>query len=243
MLNLIGMGLGNEKDITLKQLEILKKCDFIYLENYTSKLNFNIKDLEKLIGKEIIISDRELVETKADEIIKNAKDSDVAVLIKGDVFSATTHIDLFLRAKDKIEIKIYHNASIITAVGDCGLSLYNFGKISSIPFNNLNIVGPLNNLKNNLSLGMHSLFLLDLNKDNFMDFKEGLKYLLRELKEDDFAVVLAGIGKENIIKYGKINNLLELKIEAYPQSIIIPGKLHFIEEEMLNLFVVSNNKA
>ena len=38
MLYFVGLGLGDEKDITVKGLEIVKKCDKIYLENYTSVL-------------------------------------------------------------------------------------------------------------------------------------------------------------------------------------------------------------
>ena len=35
---IIGLGLGDEKDISVKGLETIKKCDKIYLENYTSIL-------------------------------------------------------------------------------------------------------------------------------------------------------------------------------------------------------------
>jgi diphthine synthase len=37
-LYMIGLGLADEKDITIKGLEAVKKCDVVYLENYTSKL-------------------------------------------------------------------------------------------------------------------------------------------------------------------------------------------------------------
>lgn len=38
MLYVIGLGLGDVKDITVKGLEIVKSCDLIYLEAYTSIL-------------------------------------------------------------------------------------------------------------------------------------------------------------------------------------------------------------
>ena len=134
-LYLIGLGLNDEKDITIKGLEAIKNCDYIYLESYTSLLlNTSIEKLEKLYGKKIIIADRELVEKKSDEILDNATQNNVAFLVVGDVFSATTHTDLFLRAKEKnIDIKIIHNTSIRTAVGDVGLELYKYGKTTSIP--------------------------------------------------------------------------------------------------------------
>ena len=135
MLNLIGIGLSDEKDITLKGLELVKKSDFVYLENYTSKLNCNVNKLEKLYGKKIILANREAVEGDDNEIIKNAKSKKVSLLIIGDPMSATTHTDLMLRANEnKIKVEIIHNASIFTAVGVIGLQLYKFGKTTSIPF-------------------------------------------------------------------------------------------------------------
>ena len=48
-LYLIGLGLNDEKDITIKGLEAIKNCDYIYLESYTSLLlNTSIEKLEKL---------------------------------------------------------------------------------------------------------------------------------------------------------------------------------------------------
>ena len=60
----IGIGLNDEKDITVKGLEAVKKCDAVYLENYTSVLQVPVKKLEQLYGKKIMLADRELVEKK-----------------------------------------------------------------------------------------------------------------------------------------------------------------------------------
>lgn len=38
MFYLIGLGLGDAKDVTVKGLEIIRKCDRVYLEAYTSIL-------------------------------------------------------------------------------------------------------------------------------------------------------------------------------------------------------------
>lgn len=49
--------------------------------------------------------------------------------------SATTHTDLLLRAQALgIVTHVVHNASIMNAVGACGLQLYSFGQTVSIPF-------------------------------------------------------------------------------------------------------------
>ena len=48
---------------------------------------------------------------------------------------ATTHTDLELRARGQgIPVRVIHNASIMNAVGACGLQLYRFGEAVSIVF-------------------------------------------------------------------------------------------------------------
>ena len=115
-LNFIGIGLNDEKDISVKGLELVKKADFVYLESYTSKLNCNIDYLEKLYGKKIIFADRKLVEMDAEKtILQQAKTREVAFLVVGDVFSATTTTKEEKRMKtnaeyfrDKIMNEIYY---------------------------------------------------------------------------------------------------------------------------------------
>ena len=238
VLNIIGIGLGDEKDISLKGLELVKKSSFVYLENYTSKLNCILDKLEKLYGKKIILADRSLVENK-EEITDNAVKKDVSLLIIGDVFSATTHIDIMQRAIDKgVKVNVVHNASVLTSVGSTGLELYKFGKVTSIPFENKNVVSPITVLKENQKMSLHTLFLLDLNpkEDKFMGVDEAIEYLFRNKVKDCLGVVCCGLGSsKQIIKSGKLSELNK-KFNVYPQCLIIPGKLHFKEEEFLENF-------
>jgi len=247
----IGLGLNNEKDITLNGLEAVKKCDIVYLENYTSIsfiLNCAKENLEKLFGKKIFIANRNLVEANDNEIIENAKTKNVAFLVCGDPLVATTHIDLFLRAKKEfIKCSVVHNASIITAVGITGLQIYKFGKITSIPLENENIETPYSALKDNLILGLHTLFLLDLNpeEDKFLSVNSAIRYLLKvELKRNErifsektFCIGCARIGsKSQIIKYGTAKDLLKFNFGEPVHCLIVPGKLHFMEETALELW-------
>lgn len=81
------------------------------------------------------MADRELVEQGADEILRGSQSEDIALLVVGDPFGATTHTDLVLRAREKgIPFQVVHNASILNAVGCCGLQLYSFGETVSIPY-------------------------------------------------------------------------------------------------------------
>lgn len=240
-LYLIGLGLNDEKDITLKGLAAIKKCKKVYLENYTSKLNCSMKKLEKLYKKKIILADRDLVENKAEKtILKEAKKSNIAFLVIGDPFGATTHIDLVLRAKEmKVKTKMIHNASILTAVGTIGLELCKYGKVTSIPFHNENIKTPIKVLKNNLANRLHTLFLLDLDpkEKKFLSINEAIEYLLKNnVHEDIIAIACTKLGSDSpTIKVGKLKNLKNLKFKKFPQCLIIPSKLHFMEEEALNL--------
>jgi len=239
MLYIIGIGLNDEKDITIKGLETVKKCDIIYLENYTSKLiNCTINNLEKFYNKKIIPADRELVENTK-EIINNAKTKDIAILIIGDPFGATTHINLVSEAKkENIKVKVIHNASILNAIGEIGLELYKYGHVTSIPFDNKNIKTPVEIFNKNYKNDLHTLFLLDLDPKNnrYMTIKEAADYLLKnKINENLIAIGCAAIGSENPeIKTGKLKELKNHKFRKFPQCLIIPAKkLHFVEEEKL----------
>lgn len=246
-LYIIGIGLSDEKDITVKGLEIVKKSDFVYLENYTSVLQCPVSRLEKLYGRKIILADRELVEKKADEILEKAKTNNVAFLVIGDPMSATTHIDLMLRAKEKnIEVKIIHNASVITAVGITGLQLYKFGKTTSIPFpENVKAETPYDVLKLNKENKMHTLILLDIEKNRFMKVNDAIEILLgieERKKENVFTektlvIGCARLGSEDFfIKAGKAEDLLETLFGKPPHCLVVPAELHFMEEEALKEF-------
>lgn len=166
MLYFVGLGLGDAKDITVKGLEIVRKCSRVYLEAYTSILtSTSVPDLEEFYGKKIILADRDLVESGADEILRDANFSDVAFLVVGDPFGATTHSDLDLRAKEAgIQTKSIHNASIMNAIGVTGLQLYNFGSTVSIPFwdSGWEPDSFFEKISENLFRGLHTLCLLDI---------------------------------------------------------------------------------
>ncbi|XP_028358715.1 diphthine methyl ester synthase isoform X1 [Phyllostomus discolor] len=165
MLYLIGLGLGDAKDITVKGLEVVRRCSRVYLEAYTSVLTVGKEALEEFYGRELILADREDVEQEADSILKDADSSDVAFLVVGDPFGATTHSDLVLRATQLgIPYRVVHNASILNAVGCCGLQLYRFGETASIVFwtDSWRPESFFDKVKKNRQNGMHTLCLLDI---------------------------------------------------------------------------------
>jgi diphthine synthase len=250
MLYIIGLGLFDEKDITVKGLEAVKKCDKIYLENYTAVLSASKETLEKFYKKKIELANREFVEQKFEGIIKEAKTKNIALLIVGDALSATTHSEILNEAKKQnVKIIIIHNASIFTAVAETGLQLYKFGKTTSIPFSQKNF-HPENfydALKENKKQELHTLILLDLNpnENKFMTINDAIKILLeieQKRKEKVFTKETLCIGcarlgsNERTIKYGKVEDLENFDFGKEMHCLIVPGKLHFAEEEMLESF-------
>jgi diphthine synthase len=243
---MIGIGLSDEKDITLRGFEAVKSCTHIFLETYTSALACSLEDLERLYQKKVIPVDREFVEAKSHLILEHALHEHVAFLVIGDVFCATTHMDLYLAAQERhIEVHVIHNASVITAIGSVGLEIYKFGKITSIPFpaQHYEPTSYYTILAQNKSIGAHSLILLDLRPDQhkFMTVREACALLLQAEKthqqgiihEATRAIGIAALGRTPTIVDATIKTLMERELKGIPQALILPGPLHFVEEQAL----------
>jgi diphthamide biosynthesis methyltransferase len=86
MLYFIGLGLGDGRDISIRGLEVVKKCAFVYLESYTSILMITREELQEFYGREVIEMDREAVESGCEKMLHDALTKDVAFLVVGDAF-------------------------------------------------------------------------------------------------------------------------------------------------------------
>ena len=249
-LHIIGIGLDNEKDITLKGLEYIKKAQLVYLEVYTAKLNCPLINLAKEYNKQIILADRNMVEGDNNEILEHSKEMDVAFLVIGDPFSATTHLDMMMRAKKQsIKVTITNNASILTAVGITGLQLYKFGKTTSVPYpeENFKPETAYEVIKANKAMELHTLVLLDIKYDlqKFMTINEAIKILLdleEKRKEHVFTketlcIGCARLGSENPrIKAGTAEQILKYDFGAPLHCLLVPGTMHFMEEEAIEMW-------
>ncbi|MFT4250594.1 MAG: diphthine synthase [Candidatus Woesearchaeota archaeon] len=246
MLTLIGLGLCDEKDITLKGLEAIKKAEAVYLEGYTSLLQVPISALEELYKKEVIVLDREAVEITIENVLEKAKNKHVCLLIIGDVFSATTHSDVYLRAKNLgVDVRVIHNASILNAIGQTGIDLYRFGRTTTLvyPEKSYRPESFYDVIAENLSRNLHTLCLLDIktDQDRYMSVPEAIELLLDidSRREEQLLTNKTGVGVARItspnqhIKYGLLTELKTLNWGKPPHTLIIPARLHEIEEEML----------
>jgi len=243
MLILAGLGLNDEKGLTIEEIEEAKSADKIYLEKYTSIWFGNLDNLEKILGKKINLIGRRELEEDSYKIVEEAREKKIVVFVPGDPLFATTHLSLILEClRKKINYKIIHNSSIISAIGITGIHFYKICKIVTIPFkeraNNFDYIK--NSVKNRGDNHVLCLLDIDLEKNRFLNVKEALKFLIdiNALSEEEEIVVASRLGTENSrIFYGKVKKFLDLSIDL-PAVIIVLGKIHFSEKEYLENFRV-----
>ncbi len=228
------MGTGISFDLTLGAVAALRECNEAYLERYTNPVNDRrIAGLEKVIGKSIVLLPREKVESSF--LLERAAKFSVALLASGDPLTATTHITLLMDAKKRgIRTKVFHNSSVYAAApGKAGLQMYKFGRTATLvnPRPGYKPTSSLDIIRQNLSMNMHSLVLLDTEPAPME-----AEYALGMLSEFAHAVVLSRLGEEDEkVSYGKVSELAARKLGKAPFSIIMPAKLHPVEEEYLSM--------
>lgn len=265
---LIGLGLGDAGDITVKGLEALKKCDYVYLEAYTSILpGLDREALQEAYGcKDIIEADRELVESGCEEMIERAKTQEVSFLVVGDALCATTHTDLWLRAKKEgVDVRVVHNACVMNGIAVSGLQLYRFGETISIPYwtDDWRPDSFYDKLVANKKANLHTLCLLDIKvkeqslenlmrgrkvyePPRFMTVSQALEQLLEIERykkegvcgEGDLAVGVARLGRlDQAVVFGSCSEVMAADIGGPLHSLVIcAGELHHCEQEFLDYF-------
>ena len=270
-LYLVGLGLGDEKDITVKGLEAVRRSSKVFLEHYTAILGVDKDRLEAFYEKKIDLADRELVESGCDAILDAATDGKaVSLLVVGDPFCATTHSDLLLRAQSLgIRVEVIHNASIMSAIGACGLQMYNFGATVSICFfrDSWKPTSFYDKVKYNMAGELHTLALLDIKvkepnleamsrgkiiyeKPRYMSVNVAVEQLIEVEEEirkegvysrDTMAVGVARIGQpDQRIVAGTLEELRTVDFGAPLHSLVIVAKTHPLEDEMLAHFRVND---
>lgn len=235
VLYLIGLGL-NLNSISCDAREKLNECDEIYLEGYTVDFPYDIDELRKSLDLNFEVLNRNNVEN--DFLIKKALNKKIALLVYGDVLSATTHSSLILECKKtKTNYQIYHNASILLSISQTGLQLYKFGKISSMPKwqKSYEPDSFLDYILENKKINAHSLLLIDIG----LKFDDALTQLEKSCNLRNFSlenlIVISNSGTQNQkIYYDSFENLRNINSINLPFCFIIPSKLHFLEEEFLN---------
>jgi len=250
-LTFVGLGLYDVRDISILGRETVLRADSIFAEFYTSNLQGSSQeDIRAFFGKEITVLSREDFENET-AIMNAVREGDTVVLTAGDPMTATTHQSLRMTAiRNDIPVRIIHSSSVFTAVpGLLGLPVYKFGRTTTLvrPEKNYFPTSPYDVIRENLENGLHTLILLDIKQDEdyFMKASEGLGLLLelerREGKgiitsDMDVGVVGRAGSPDPLIWVGSVGDGVDQDFGHPLHSMVIPGKCHFMEEEIMDLF-------
>jgi diphthine synthase len=127
-----------------------------------------------------------------------------------------------------------------------GLQHYKFGRTTTIPFpqEGYSPTSPYEVISENLSRGLHTLVLLDIDAENsrYMTANEGMHSLMDMERRVGRGTVTAGTlvcviaraGSDDcLVQAGRLGELISENFGPTLHTLVVPGKLHFMEEESL----------
>ncbi|AZQ13997.1 diphthine synthase [Halorubrum sp. PV6] len=252
MLTFIGLGLYDERSITVKGREALGDADRVFAEFYTSKLvGADVETLEAYHDVEIEVRPREGVEQDPEAILAAAEDGDVAFLTAGDTMISTTHTDLRLRAESRgIDTRVIHGVTAQSAASSLtGLQNYRFGKATTLPFPYAHggddvPASVIETIAANRDRGLHTVVYLDIkvgtgptgpdpDHEEYMtaDVAAGL---LADEWADPLGVVVARAGSPDaVVAADRLSALADREFGDPLHLLVIPGALHHVEADAL----------
>ena len=247
---MVGLGLHDELDVSLRAVEELRGCAPLFVEQYTSRWAPGALDrLRALVGHAPEELDREAVEGERRVLEALARSSKVAFLVVGEPFAATTHIALRLAAERAGHgWRVLHNASILTAAASLvGLSHYTFGRTVSLPRPRPGFrpTSPYEGLLANWRGGLQTLVILDLDTatGTYITGQDALRALGEieaerqggAIPPERRVVIVERAGAPDArVTVGRRERLEQLRLGPPLHCVIVPGpKLHFVEEEAL----------
>jgi diphthine synthase len=259
MLTFVGLGLYDERSVTVAGREAIRSCDRAFAEFYTSDLvGTTVDDLAAHHGVDVVVRDRAGVERDPEPILDAAADEDVCFLAAGDAMVSTTHVDLRLRAEARgVETRVVHGVSAASAVPAlCGLQNYRFGKAVTLPFPDAHGAGAVppsvvESVEANLARGLHTLSYLDITADDEQRARRAARRgdpetrgtymtgdvaagLLVEGWEDRLGVVVARAGSPDpVVAADRLSALAEREFGGPLHALVLPGSLHHVEREAL----------
>ena len=246
MLTFVGLGLYDERSITVEGREAVAAADRVFAEFYTSRLvGTTVDHLETTHDVDIVVRDREGVEQRPEPILEAAADGHAVFLTAGDPMVSTTHVDLRLRAQERdVDTRIVHGTSASTAAaGLTGLQNYRFGKATTLPFPGTHggddvPRSVLDTIRENRGRGLHTLVYLDIEaeREAFMTADEAAGLLAGPL-DDALAVAVVRAGSESpVVAADRLSALADRDFGDPLHLLVVPGELHHLEAEALRAF-------
>ncbi|WP_336337279.1 diphthine synthase [Haloarcula brevis] len=250
MLTFVGLGLYDERSVTVAGRDAIRAADRVFAEFYTSRLvGTDIETLEETLETTIELRDRAGIEQDPEPILAAAAEEDVVFCTAGDTMVSTTHTDLRLRAADRgIDTRIVHGTTAQTAAGSLtGLQNYRFGKATTLPFEDAHggdgvpdsVVATI---EDNRERDLHTLVYLDIkvddphwddSDDTYMTASHAAA-MLAEPFPDTVGVVVARAGSPDPLVVADTLDELATRTFGEPlHLLVIPGSLHPLEADAL----------
>jgi diphthine synthase len=243
MLTFVGLGLYDERSVTVAGRDAIAAADRVVAEFYTSKLaGATVADLESFHGVDIEVRDRTGVERSPEDVLADAETDDVVFLTAGDTMISTTHVDLRLRAHDRgIETRVVHGTTAQAAASALtGLQNYRFGKATTLPFERSHggegVPGSVvETVEQNRERGLHTLVFLDIDAENdaYMRADRAAEALAGAWRDGlGVAVVRAG-GPDPVVRAARLSTLATESFGDPLHLLVVPGDLHHVERDAL----------
>lgn len=247
MLTFVGLGLYDERSVTIEGRDAIREATDVFAEFYTSELvAATVDDLEAYHDVSIHVRDRAGIEQDPSPILDAAATANVAFLTAGDPTVSTTHVDLRLRAYDRgIETRIVHGPTVQTAAsGLTGLQNYRFGKATTIPFPWAHggegvPESVIETIEDNRERGLHTIAYLDIKAESgeLMTGSHAARLLSQYWQPGSLGVVVARAGSPDpLVVADRLDTLAEESFGSSPHLLLIPGDLHPIEKDALEAF-------
>jgi diphthine synthase len=250
MLTFVGLGLYDERSITVEGRDALRTADRVFAEFYTSRLvGTDVSALEAHHGIDVDVRDRAGVEQHPEPILDAAEREDVVFLTAGDTMISTTHVDLRLRAIDRgVDTRVIHGVSAAQAAsGLTGLQNYRFGKAVTLPFPRAHggdgvPASVVDSVEANSERGLHTLVYLDIKVDDGRGDDAGETYmtadvaadLLAAVWPDRLAVAVARAGSPDpLVVADRLSALATREFGDPLHLLVLPGDLHHVEVDAL----------
>jgi len=243
----IGLGL-TPKHLTLEALEYINRVDKVVVDTYTSIVpGLDHEFLRDIVGdKELVLAKRSDLEGRGiKRIVEEALKKNIAILVPGDPFIATTHDAIRVEAiRRGVNVVVVNGLSIYSLVPSrTGLQAYRFGKTVTLVYPEVfKPYSVVEAVYDNLSRNLHTLILLDIRaeENKFMSIPEAIDILLdldnRSLLREAIGIGIARLGtSDETIIADKLEKLKHYEYPPPPHSIVVVAKPHPIELENLKL--------
>ena len=252
MLTFIGLGLYDERSVTVEGREALREADRVFAEFYTSRLvGADVADLEAHHGVDVEVRDRASVERDPEPILAAAESGDAAFLTAGDTMISTTHTDLRLRAAERgIDTRVIHGVTAQSAASSLtGLQNYRFGKATTLPFPYAHggdgvPASVVETIEANRERGLHTVVYLDIkvgtgptgpdpDHEEYMTADVAADLLADGWRDEPEVVVARAGSPDAVVAADRLSALADREFGDPLHLLVIPGELHHVEADAL----------